>query len=71
MTSFISTQATRLILPLDHIFQEATRKEGKQLSSSTDPIRQILTFYTAQLFYRLLIYALNDEEEEQNFDNWI
>ncbi|KAJ3454045.1 hypothetical protein MRS44_018677 [Fusarium solani] len=71
MTSFVSTQAARLILPLDHIFQEATRKEGEQPSSSTDPVRQILAFYTAQLFCRLLIYALDDEEEEQNFDNWI
>ena len=71
MTSFVSTQAARLILPLDHIFQEVTRKEGEQPSSSTDPVRQILAFYTAQLFCRLLIYALDDEEEEQNFDNWI
>lgn len=71
MTSFVSTQAARLILPLDHIFQEATRKEGDQPSSSTDPVRQILAFYTAQLFCRLLIYALDDEEEEQNFDNWV
>ena len=71
VTSFVSTQAARLILPLDHIFQEATRKEGEQPSSSTDPVRQILAFYTAQLFCRLLIYALDDEEEEQNFDNWI
>ncbi|KAJ3453179.1 hypothetical protein MRS44_018834 [Fusarium solani] len=63
--------AARLILPLDHIFQEVTRKEGEQPSSSTDPVRQILAFYTAQLFCRLLIYALDDEEEEQNFDNWI
>ncbi|KAJ3469891.1 hypothetical protein MRS44_003956 [Fusarium solani] len=70
MTSFVSTQAARLIHPLDHIFQEVTRKEGEQPSSSTDPVRQILAFYTAQLFCRLLIYAL-DDEEEQNLDNWI
>lgn len=70
-TSFVSTQAARWILPLDHIFQEVTRKEGEQPSSSPDPIRQILAFYTAQLLCRLLIYALDDEEEEQNFDNWI
>jgi hypothetical protein len=74
MTSFVSTQAARLILPLDHIFQEVTRKEGEQpssSSSSTDHVRQILGFYTAQLFCRLLIYALDDEEEGLNFDNWI
>ncbi|KAJ4176481.1 hypothetical protein NW755_014393 [Fusarium falciforme] len=74
MSAFVSTQAARFILPLDHFFQEVTRKatERRCLSSSSlDPVRQILAFYTAQLFCRLLIYALNDEEDEQHFDNWI
>ncbi|KAL3587391.1 hypothetical protein FPOAC2_13287 [Fusarium poae] len=71
--SFISTQAARFILPLDDIFQEVTRKtvEGSPSTSSLDPVRQILAFYTAQLFGRLLIYALNEEDQEQHFDNWI
>ncbi|KAJ4129437.1 hypothetical protein NW765_016310 [Fusarium oxysporum] len=71
--SFISTQAARFILPLDDIFQEVTRKtvEGGPSTSSLDPVRQILAFYTAQLFGRLLIYALNEEDQEQHFDNWI
>lgn len=76
MSAFVSTQAARFILPLDHFFQEVTQKatERRCLSSSSsslDPVRQILAFYTAQLFCRLLIYALNDEEDEQHFDNWI
>lgn len=70
---FISTQAARFILPLDDIFREVANKTAECYSSSSslDPVRQILAFYTAQLFCRLLIYALNDEDEEQNFDNWI
>ncbi|KAG7405711.1 hypothetical protein Forpi1262_v018437 [Fusarium oxysporum f. sp. raphani] len=71
----ISTQAARFILPLDDIFREATRKTAECYSSSSsaslNPVRQILAFYTAQLFCRLLIYALSDEDEEQHFDNWI
>ncbi|KAI7759589.1 hypothetical protein LZL87_014219 [Fusarium oxysporum] len=35
------------------------------------PFWIILAFYIAQLFCRLLIYALSDEDEEQHFDNWI
>ncbi|KAJ9412787.1 hypothetical protein QL093DRAFT_2570441 [Fusarium oxysporum] len=72
INNFVSTQAARFILPLDDIFQEATSKAAKRYSSSSlNPVRQILAFYTAQLFCRLLIYALSDEDEEQHFDNWI
>ena len=70
INSFVTTQAACLILPLDHIFQEADRVANKQQlqrqpSSSPDSIRQILAFYMAQLFSRLLIYALNDEDNQQ------
>ncbi|KAF5706285.1 hypothetical protein FMUND_11688 [Fusarium mundagurra] len=72
MNDFVSIQAARFILPLDDIFQEATSKAAERYSSSSlNPVRQILAFYTAQLFCRLLIYALSDEDEEQHFDNWI
>uniref|UniRef100_A0A0D2YIU5 Uncharacterized protein n=2 Tax=Fusarium oxysporum (strain Fo5176) TaxID=660025 RepID=A0A0D2YIU5_FUSOF len=72
INDFVSTQAARFILPLDDIFQEATSKAAERYSSpSLNPVRQILAFYTAQLFCRLLIYALSDEDEEQHFDNWI
>ncbi|EXA29450.1 hypothetical protein FOVG_19070 [Fusarium oxysporum f. sp. pisi HDV247] len=73
INDFVSTQAARFILPLDDIFQEATSKAAERYSSSSslNPVRQILAFYTAQLFCRLLIYALSDEDEEQHFDNWI
>jgi hypothetical protein len=75
INDFISTQAARFILPLDDIFREATRKTAECYSSSSsaslNPVRQILAFYTAQLFCRLLIYALSDEDDEQHFDNWI
>ncbi|RKK76848.1 hypothetical protein BFJ71_g16855 [Fusarium oxysporum] len=64
LTSFVSTQAARFILPLNYIFSAVTTAQ------SSDPASQILAFYTAQLFCRLLIHAVSSEREYR-FDNWI
>ncbi|KAF4470037.1 hypothetical protein FALBO_3059 [Fusarium albosuccineum] len=72
MNAFVSTQAARFVLPLDNIFRQVIKKRTECCSlPSFDPVRQILAFYTAQLFCRLLIYSLNEEDDEQHFDNWI
>lgn len=60
----IFTQAARFIVPLDHLFQQASR------STAYSSPRLILAFYTAQLFCRLLIYCLNSERH-LSYDNWI
>ncbi|KAG7402408.1 hypothetical protein Forpe1208_v001976 [Fusarium oxysporum f. sp. rapae] len=71
LTAFVSAQAARFILPLDHIFSEITMaSSAAHLTSSPDPARQILSLYTAQLFCRLLIHAVSSERQ-YNFDNWI
>ncbi|KAG8664668.1 uncharacterized protein FPOAC1_013448 [Fusarium poae] len=72
LTAFVSAQAARFILPLDHIFSEVTMASSSAAhsTSSPDPARQILSFYTAQLFCRLLIHAVSSERQ-YNFDNWI
>lgn len=70
---FVSTQAARFWLPLDHIFLQASNKPAEPLSSSStspDPVQQILGLYTAQLLCRLLIHSV-DDEQEYGFDNWI
>ncbi|KAM5510102.1 hypothetical protein FOXYSP1_13068 [Fusarium oxysporum f. sp. phaseoli] len=73
VVKFVSTQAARFVLPLDHIFSQASKQVARPLSSSSsspDPIQQILGFYTAQLLCRLLIHSA-DDEQEYGFDNWI
>ncbi|PNP80886.1 hypothetical protein FNYG_05773 [Fusarium nygamai] len=78
VVKFVSTQAARFLLPLDHIFLQAPNEVAKPLSSSSssssssslDPVRQILGLYTAQLLCRLLIHSV-DDEQEYGFDNWI
>ncbi|KAM5510104.1 hypothetical protein FOXYSP1_10204 [Fusarium oxysporum f. sp. phaseoli] len=50
VVKFVSTQAARFVLPLDHIFSQASKQVARPLSSSSsspDPIQQILGFYTA------------------------
>ncbi|KAH7477861.1 hypothetical protein FOMA001_g10542 [Fusarium oxysporum f. sp. matthiolae] len=64
LTSFVSTQAARFIVPLNYIFSAVTTAQP------SDPASQILAFYTAQLFCRLLIHAVSSEREYR-FDNWI
>lgn len=64
MNDYVFTQAARFILPLDHLFQEAS------LRTAISPPALILAFYTAQLFCRLLTYALASKEHF-SYDNWI
>ncbi|KAH6869143.1 hypothetical protein B0T10DRAFT_594976 [Thelonectria olida] len=72
LTAFVSTQAARFVLPLDHIFSEITRASSSadHPTSLPDPAQQILAFHTAQLFCRLLIHAVSSERE-YSFDYWI
>ncbi|KAI5456256.1 hypothetical protein BGZ63DRAFT_435853, partial [Mariannaea sp. PMI_226] len=74
INTFIFTQAARLVLPLDHLFQEATSLNtvGQPIvhNPAESSVRQILALYTAQLFCRLLIHALSSERE-LNYDKWI
>ncbi|KAH7464116.1 hypothetical protein FOMA001_g17989 [Fusarium oxysporum f. sp. matthiolae] len=64
MNDFVFTQTARFILPLDHLFQKAS------LRTTIPPPALILAFYTAQLFCRLLTYALASKERF-SYDNWI
>ncbi|EEU34796.1 uncharacterized protein NECHADRAFT_79762 [Fusarium vanettenii 77-13-4] len=64
INDLIFTQAARLVLPLDHLFQQASH------SANISPPSLILAFYTAQLFCRLLTYALASKERF-SYDNWI
>lgn len=64
MNDFVFTQTARFILPLDHLFQKAS------LRTTISPPALILAFYTAQLFCRLLTYALASKERF-SYDNWI
>ncbi|OAQ71918.1 hypothetical protein VFPPC_12036 [Pochonia chlamydosporia 170] len=74
MNALIFTQAARLIVPLDHLFQEASLPSTDQSSSPVShadrSIRRIFAFYTAQLLCRLLEHAFSSEREF-NYDNWI
>lgn len=84
MNAFVSTQAARLVIPLDYLFQEADAKPTSVSKSGPGPttgtldppssaairIQRILSLYTAQLFCRLLIHSVGSEKE-QSFDNWI
>jgi hypothetical protein len=73
LKAMILTQAARLILPLDHLFNQASTQssvESGDLNKGELSVRLVLSLYTAQLFCRLLIHALNDEEHAP-YDNWI
>ncbi|EWZ78928.1 hypothetical protein FOWG_16872 [Fusarium oxysporum f. sp. lycopersici MN25] len=64
INGLVFTQAARFIVPLDHLFREAC------ISNTISPPSLILAFYTAQLFCRLLTYALTSKEQFP-YDNWI
>ncbi|KAM6514439.1 hypothetical protein FALCPG4_015576 [Fusarium falciforme] len=64
INALMFTQAARLVLPLDHLFQEAA------LNFAVSSPGLILAFYTAQLFCRLLTYTLTSEQQFP-YDNWI
>lgn len=71
----IFTQAARLMLPLDHFFQEASLsraadEESGQCNSAESFVRRLFSLYTAQLFCRLLVYNFSNEREF-SFDKWI
>ncbi|KAM5517597.1 hypothetical protein FOXYSP1_08382 [Fusarium oxysporum f. sp. phaseoli] len=69
LIAFVSVQAARFILPLDYIFSEIIMASSATHStSSPDPARQILSLYTAQLFYRLLTHTIGSKRQ-YNFDN--
>ncbi|KAI8676085.1 hypothetical protein NCS56_00495400 [Fusarium sp. Ph1] len=72
--TMILIQAARLILPLDHLFTQASAphlvESGGSLNKGELSVRLILSFYTAQLFCRLLIHTLS-AEEPVTYDNWI
>ncbi|KID82109.1 hypothetical protein MGU_10545 [Metarhizium guizhouense ARSEF 977] len=74
LNALIFTQAARLIVPLDHLFQGATvpsTHEGHGGDNRAEcSIRRIFAFYTAQLLCRLLQHNFSSEPEVQ-FDNWI
>lgn len=73
INALVFTQAARLILPLDHLFQEVSLSPGDQTApcdSSGSSIRQILSFYTAQILCRLLILNFCSERELSH-DKWI
>ncbi|KAH6983819.1 hypothetical protein EDB80DRAFT_875320 [Ilyonectria destructans] len=64
INALIFTQAARLVLPLDHLFQEPA------LNFAVSSPCLILAFYTAQLSCRLLTYTLTSEQQFP-YDNWI
>lgn len=64
VNSLIFTQAARFIVPLDHLFRQAS------LSAAHSSPYLILAFYTSQLFCRLLTYCLQSERQFP-YDNWI
>lgn len=74
MNALIFTQAARLIVPLDHLFQEASVSSTDELlgpaSEGDRSVRRIFAFYTAQLLCRLLEHTFSSKRE-LNFDNWI
>jgi hypothetical protein len=71
INALIFTQAARLVLPLDHLFNEAsTSRPLVKQNPAEGPIRRILAFYTAQLFCRLLVHALSSHQAV-NYDKWM
>ncbi|KJZ70003.1 hypothetical protein HIM_10614 [Hirsutella minnesotensis 3608] len=71
INALIFTQAARLVLPLDHLFKEASPSPSSALHNPAEgPIRRILAFYTAQLFCRLLVHSLSSQRAV-NYDKWM
>ncbi|KAH6957668.1 hypothetical protein BKA56DRAFT_648243 [Ilyonectria sp. MPI-CAGE-AT-0026] len=71
--ALILIQAARLILPLDYLFRQASVDRTEVVNApghGVSPARLVLSFYTAQLFCRLLIYTLSSEQQFP-YDNWI
>ncbi|KAI5455867.1 hypothetical protein BGZ63DRAFT_429483 [Mariannaea sp. PMI_226] len=64
INSLIFTQAARFIVPLDHLFQQAS------LGSNHSSPYLIIAFYTALMLCRLLINCLN-AERHMSYDDWI
>ncbi|KAH6961865.1 hypothetical protein BKA56DRAFT_637340 [Ilyonectria sp. MPI-CAGE-AT-0026] len=73
INALIFTQAARLVLPLDYLFQVASvgAADPSAKSNPTETsVHRILGFYTAQLFYRLLALSFTSEQH-LHYDNWI
>jgi len=68
----ILAQAARLVLPVEHLFREASLAAAGEarLTTAESSLRRILALYTAQLFCRLLILNFSSAPE-LNYDNWI
>ena len=65
LNALIFTQAARLIVPLDRLFQEATVPSTHEGHRGRQPggmfLRRIFAFYTAQLLCRLLQHTFSSE----------
>ncbi|PCD20080.1 hypothetical protein AU210_016778 [Fusarium oxysporum f. sp. radicis-cucumerinum] len=73
LKALILTQAARLVLPLDHLFDQALAQQSVDTGNTNKgevSVQLILSLYTAQLLCRLLIHTLN-EKESIAYDNWI
>ncbi|KAI8396515.1 hypothetical protein FOFC_21063 [Fusarium oxysporum] len=73
LKALILTQAARLVLPLDHLFDQALAQQSVETSNTNKgevSVQLILSLYTAQLLCRLLIHTLN-ENESIAYDDWI
>ncbi|KAH7112291.1 hypothetical protein B0J13DRAFT_631513 [Dactylonectria estremocensis] len=86
INALIVTQAARLVLPLEYLFQEAvaiplvphddpghhdlTNASSTASSAASSQVQQILAFYTAQLLCRLLTWSLGSNTDRP-FDRWI
>ena len=69
--ALLGTQAARLVVPLDHLFKEASPSPSSVLHNPADgPIRRILAFYTAQLLCRLLVHSLSSQRPVY-YDKWL
>ncbi|KAH6981426.1 hypothetical protein EDB80DRAFT_825477 [Ilyonectria destructans] len=73
INAMIFTQAARLVLPLDHLFNEAGASSVEQparFDVADRHVHRILGFYTAQMFCRLLIHSFVGEQM-LDYDHWI
>lgn len=64
--ALLVTQAARLIVPLEHLFRQASPDGIKEIASargSDSSARLVLAYYTAELLYRLLVYTLGSEKQ--------
>ncbi|GJN86977.1 hypothetical protein PLIIFM63780_010559 [Purpureocillium lilacinum] len=68
--ALIFTQAARLVVPLDHLFKQASSGPSSPRKPDEGSIRRVLAYYTAQLFCRLLVHSLSSQREV-NYDDWI